>query len=348
MGITKKILPTFLAGAIVISPLANSVEQSKTLWRQAPSLPYKVQEIYPTVYQNHVVVAGGLYLDEERNRIDVSKRVVFYDLESKTWRDGPLLPEPRHHPMLAVVDGRLLSFGGFTMDAAGVWHNSVDVLELMAGENASVGEVISKGQWQKIAEMPAPLAETLSAVHNGIVHLVSGRTPVKAEKNSQWNHQSDVDTHYMFDPKTLKWSIAAKVPTARNSACSVQTDEKLYTLAGRTVAGGNLANHEAYDFKSGKWQTLAPLPQAQGGLACAIKGEHIYVFGGEFFDNGGGVYSEVWQYSIAEDSWQQVSSMPNPRHGLGALNINDEIYVIAGASEAGGNKTSNAMSVFMP
>ena len=56
MGITKKILPTFLAGAIVISPLANSVEQSKTLWRQAPSLPYKVQEIYPTVYQNHVVV----------------------------------------------------------------------------------------------------------------------------------------------------------------------------------------------------------------------------------------------------------------------------------------------------
>ena len=76
--------------------------------------------------------------------------------------------------------------------------------------------------------------------------------------------------------------------------------------------------------------------------------EHIYVFGGEFFDNGGGVYSNVWEYSIASDTWQAVSHMPKPRHGLGAITTEEGIFVIAGALEAGGNQTSNRMSIFLP
>ena len=109
-----------------------------------------------------------------------------------------------------------------------------------------------------------------------------------------------------------------------------------------------LPSHEVYNFKSEQWQALSPLPQAQGGLACAASGDRIYVFGGEFFNDGGGVYSEVWEYDIASDTWNSVSSMPSPRHGLGALTIGKDIYVIAGASQAGGNQTSDAMTIFSP
>jgi N-acetylneuraminic acid mutarotase len=120
----------------------------------------------------------------------------------------------------------------------------------------------------------------------------------------------------------------------------------MHTIGGRTVSGSNLATHEVYSFTSGKWQVAKPLPEAQGGLACATLNGSIYVFGGEYFDNGGGVYSKVWQYTIGSDEWHEVSEMPFPRHGLGAVTIGDSIYVIAGAMEAGGNKTTSIMSRF--
>ncbi|MFD2165110.1 Kelch repeat-containing protein [Thalassotalea euphylliae] len=343
----KNILYPLIFSSLLITPqLANSAEEAnQSHWKNAPNLPYKVQEIYPTVFNNHIIVAGGLSPDVGAKGIGVSDRVVVYDLEKKVWKEGPSLPEPRHHPMLVVVNNRLLSFGGFTVDAQGIWHNSTDVLELTPKKAGSNGDILTTGQWQNIAQMPAPLAETLGAVHNGKVHLVTGRTPKTQSKNSQWIEQADVSTHYTFDLNTLTWANAAPAPTARNSACSVTTD-KLYTIGGRTVSGGNLASHEAYDFKTDTWQTLAPLPAAQGGLACATDGKHIYVFGGEFFNNGGGVYSEVWQYSISKDTWQAVSEMPSPRHGLGALTINGSIYVIGGALQAGGVDTSSLMTTF--
>lgn len=317
-------------------------------WKNAPDLPYAVQEIYPAYYKGHIVVAGGLSPDVGDNGIGVSDRVVIFDVKAKTWRDGPALPEPRHHPMLVVVDGRLLSFGGFVADDTGMWHNSTDVLELKSAQGKSNTDALRHGKWHKIAQMPAPLAETLSAVHNGRVHLVSGRTPQSDDHNSRWNEQTDVNTHYIFDAKTQSFSDGPGLPTARNSACSVQHNGNWHTIAGRTVAGGNLANHEAYDFQTDSWVKLAPLPDAQGGLACAVIDDNIYVFGGEYFNNGGGVYADVWQYSIASNTWRSVAKMPKPRHGLGTLAINDSIYVIAGALQAGGNQTSPVMSVFKP
>lgn len=336
-----------LSASFVGTVFANT-SNDKGTWRNEADLPYRIQEIYPVLYNNHIFVAGGLSPDTGKSGIGVSRRVVVYDLDTKQWRDGPDLPEPRHHPMLVTVNNRLLSFGGFVKDDRGMWHNSRDVLELVVDKRASKQKRFNDAKWKKIAELPEPLAETLSAVNKGKVHLVTGRTPSNSARNSQWIEQKDVNTHYVFDPVNLSWTKAESAPTSRNSACAVSSEDNLYTIAGRTVRGGNLANHEAYNFKTKTWTKLAPMPQAQGGLACAIVGEHIYVFGGEYFDNGGGVYKEVWQYDIASNKWSKASEMPNPRHGLGALNIDGEIYLIAGASEAGGKLTSTAMSVFTP
>lgn len=340
----------FILGLIMTfaTAVVHAEDKSAHAWQSAPDLPYRVQEIYPTVYNDHIVVAGGLSPDVDENRIGVSDRVVAYSLKEQSWIEAPRLPEPRHHPMLVAIDNRLLAMGGFTIDAQGVWHNSVDVYELQANPEMPEKSILQHGHWQKVAQLPAPLAETLSAVHEGKVHLATGRTPINAEKNSQWIEQTDVNTHYIFDLQTLTWSQGAAVPTARNSACSVQANGNWHTIAGRTVAGGNLSSHEVYNFATKKWQTLAPLPQAQGGLACAAHKQHIYVFGGEYFDNGGGVYAEVWQYNIATDKWHAAGTMPKPRHGLGALSVAGDIYVIAGALQASGNQTSAIMSVFSP
>lgn len=334
--------------SLVALPTVGSEINLAEGWQNAPSMPYRVQEIYPTVYNDHIVVAGGLSPDVGSDGIGVSDRVVVFSLEEQAWKEGPALPEPRHHPMLVVVNDRLFSFGGFTLGENGAWHNSRDVLELIINHTSDNSDKLSHGEWVKIAVMPAPLAETLSAVNDNKVHLVSGRTPIDQARNNQWIDHADVSFHYIFDPETLTWSEGASVPTARNSACSVTTQNKLFTIAGRTVVGGNLSSHEVYHFADGSWRSLTPLPQAQGGLACAAVNNNIYVFGGEFFDNGGGVYAQVWKYNIASDTWSNIGEAPKPRHGLGALAVGKQIYVIGGALEAGGNKTSNAMTVFSP
>jgi hypothetical protein len=79
---------------------AMSVEEDNAVkWQHAVSLPYRVQEIYPVIFQEHIIVAGGLSPDVDQNRIGVSDRVVAYSLENETWFDMPTLPQPRHHPM---------------------------------------------------------------------------------------------------------------------------------------------------------------------------------------------------------------------------------------------------------
>ena len=90
------------------------------------------------------------------------------------------------------------------------------------------------------------------------------------------------------------------------------------------------------------------MPQGQGGLAAASVHGKLYAFGGEFFDNGGGVYAEAWTYDPTRDLWDAIPDMPHPRHGWGAVAGEDEIYVIGGALEVGGSKTSDLVEVFTP
>ena len=110
----------------------------------------------------------------------------------------------------------------------------------------------------------------------------------------------------------------------------------------------NVATHEIYDYREDRWRTAAPMPQAQGGLAAAAVNGKLYAFGGEFFDNGGGVYPESWMYDPATDKWSALPDMPNPRHGLGAVALDGKIYVIGGALQASGVDPSNIVDVFTP
>ncbi|MEL7487795.1 MAG: kelch repeat-containing protein, partial [Pseudomonadota bacterium] len=73
---------------------------------------------------------------------------------------------------------------------------------------------------------------------------------------------------------------------------------------------------------------------------------NIYAFGGEWFGDGGGVYSEVFEYDPREDKWRAVAAMPRPRHGLGAVAMEDGVYVLGGAARAGGNETSAVLDRF--
>jgi N-acetylneuraminic acid mutarotase len=88
------------------------------------------------------------------------------------------------------------------------------------------------------------------------------------------------------------------------------------------------------------------MPKAQAGLAASVLGGKIYVFGGEYFNAGGGVFPDAWEYDPRTDEWRAVAAMPRPRHGLGAVTLDNAIYVLGGAARAGAEATSAALDRF--
>ncbi|WP_144392879.1 Kelch repeat-containing protein [Pleionea sediminis] len=316
------------SGAIVLPAFSK--------WVSKPSLPYRVQEIYPALHNNKIFVAGGLSPDSPQTG-GVSSKVAVFDLKTEEWSFGNDLPEPRHHPYLISHNSQLYALSGFIQSEQGRWTASSDIL-IFDDKTLS---------WKKLnVGMPHPMCETVAMSFGSHIHIAGGRRPL-GKTNGNWSDHSDTNQHWAFNPNTKKWIKKAPLPTARNSAASALIKGKWYVVGGRTVNGGNVSSNEVYDPETDSWHTKTPMPQAQGGLAAATIEDELYVFGGEYFDNGGGVYKKVWKYSPTIDRWEHVTDMLVPRHGLGAVSFNNKIFVIGGAKYPGGKGTSNEMTVWL-
>ncbi|HEX5792143.1 MAG TPA: kelch repeat-containing protein [Rheinheimera sp.] len=303
-------------------------------WQTLAPMPLAVQEIYPAVHNGKIYVAGGLSDALTAEQQQMTALVQVYDPASNSWSLGPALPQPRHHAYLVSVAGNLYVFGGFVAANGGRWSASSDILQL--DESGAV--------WRKVAQLPKPLTETVAVVLDNKVHFASGRSPVGAD-NGQWRDQADVSWHWVFEPQSQQVTAAPPLAQAFNSATAVVLAQQLYVMGGRQVGADNLALLQRFDPASGLWRHLAAMPQASGGLAAAVLDNSILVFGGEYFNNNGGVYAEVWQYQPANDSWQQQGTMPLSRHGLGAVSLNNKVYVIGGATQVGLKATSAVVEV---
>lgn len=313
-------------------------------WTAGPSLPIRVQEIYPAVAGGAIYVAGGLSPDVDGGSIGITDRVFALEAGSNTWRERAHLPVATHHPNLVAVGEDIYAIGGFTSERGGAWAMSNAVRIFDPARNA----------WRNGLPMAQPYAETVTANLGGRIHVVTGRRPA-GQANRNWSDHADTTAHVVLDPSSEAWTTAAPAPTARNSAAGAILDGKLHIVGGRTVSGGNTPVHEVYDPQADSWATLAPLPapeagpRGSGGLAAAVLDGVIYAFGGEWFSStGGGVYAQVWAYDAASDAWNEAGRMPTPRHGLGAVALAGGIATIAGAARAGGVDTSAAVEWFRP
>lgn len=286
-----------------------------------PALPEAVQEIYPAVYKNKIWVAGGISSTLPAEQGNMTDKVHFWSTEEKQWQQAPSLPEGRHHTYLQAAAGKLFAFGGFINSEQGQWLNTADVLLLDETKNA----------WRKVAELPIPLSETVGAVINGKIHLAGGRSP-QSKQNGQWQHSTDTAAHFVFDPLNYTFSQAKPLPSPRNSAATVVTDNGWVVIGGRQIGGNNLTDVLIYDVDNNNWRSLPPLPEARAGHAAALKGDYIYIFGGEHHS---GVYQNILKYHIKTSAWQSIKTWPEARHGLGSASLSDQIWLIGGALNAG-------------
>src|SRR5690606_13680244 len=194
---------TFLAvGAAVAA--APVVSRAETGWTPRASMPWPTQEIYCAAQDGSITVAGGL-VRSAAGGLHINDRTAIYDVRADRWSEGPRLPQPRHHPMLASAAGRIWAFGGYDRRDGGEWTAMTDIWG------------IDRGVWAQVGQMPQRLCETVGLSVGDRVHLVTGRSP-KGEANGQWNDQADVATHLVFDAAANRWETARPAPMARNSA----------------------------------------------------------------------------------------------------------------------------------
>ena len=302
-------------------------------WRPGPALPFAVQEIYPTLHQGQIHLAGG-FVATDGSISGATDRHVALDIAIGAWSERTPLPQARHHPNLISFSDQLLAIGGFKVQSEeAVWVMQSSVL------------TFDGDRWADAPELPQPNGESVVGVLADGLHVCGGRHP-SGSSNAAWTAHTDIGDHFRLDDLNGSWGRIAPLPTARNSAAGSVIGSNWHVVGGRTVADGNTPAHEVYDATEDRWRTAAPMPQGQGGLAAASVGGKLFAFGGEFFNDGGGVYPEAWVYDPSTDAWSALPDMPQPRHGLGAVAVGNEIYVIGGALRVGGSETSNVVEVF--
>jgi len=314
----RAFLATTAAAAVV-----PSVSRAEAGWTSRSSMPWVTQEIYCAAHDGGITVAGGL-VRSATGGLHINDRTATYDVAADTWSEGPRLPQPRHHPMLAAAVGRVWAFGGYDRRDSGEWTAMTDVW------------AIDRGVWALVGQMPERLCETVGLSLGDRVHLVTGRSP-KGAANGQWNDQGDVATHLVFDAAANRWDKARPAPMARNSAAGAVLDGKLFVAGGRTVEGGGTGRLDRYDPTADLWDTLAPIPaspatgrQVGGGLAMAEADGKLVAFGGEWFEGrGGGVFAETWIYDPARDVWSAGLAMRTSRHGLAAASVSGIVEALS-------------------
>ncbi|MBQ4811402.1 hypothetical protein J8M20_08640 [Pseudoalteromonas luteoviolacea] len=318
--------------------IAHKTHDEGVAWQRSAMLPTPLQEVYPAVFNNKIVVAGAFEQTQKElavlAHLKASDKTYIFDHNTQAWKTGPTLPEPRHHLGLITNHNKLYAIGGFNATQSDAWQiqSSVFVLE------------DESGIWTSGPKLPIPMGESVYAVINGQIHVAGGRTEVAGKL-------TDTSAHWVL--KSGQWHQAAPLPIASNSAASVVVDNQWYVMGGRinTLDFKNLDTLWRYNTQLNQWDQLASMPQASAGLASAAINGQIYAFGGEEYEfvtvNDGKremktrTFDQIWRYDIASNAWSTESlPMTSTRHGLGAVSLNQQIYLLGGAVEAGATGTT--------
>ncbi|MBY6108672.1 PQQ-dependent sugar dehydrogenase [Ferrimonas balearica] len=183
----------------------------------------------------------------------------------------------------------------------------------------SVLALASTPCWDAGADAPAELLDSGSAILNGKLHVVGGKTAA-----------GHVNTHYAYDIGADSWqTLAAKPGTAVENGAVAAYNGALYVFGGSSGPfNGAVTESYRYDPGSNSWQALAPMPVALGGIRAETIGDEIYIAGG--MNGSGASVGSLLVYDPGSNSWRTGPSMSQVRDNPGTAVLNGELYVLGG------------------
>lgn len=253
------------------------------------------------VLDGELVVVGGFVVPAP-GRTAVTESVEAYDPASDTWRTLAELPDPRHHAMATVVDGRLFVLGGFS--SAGFEPTD------------TVWELTDVG-WEQRTPIPSPVAAGAAVSVDGSIYVVGG---VPAGGLLRYELEGD------------RWVTLASPEVTREHLAAVVLDGEIWAIAGRW-RGEIFSSTEIYDPESDTWRPGPSLMQPRSGFGATTFGDTIAVAGGEIF----GPDESLDSLELLDDgSWSLGEALPFGIHGNPLVFVPDRLYLPGGSTRAGG------------
>ena len=167
--------------------------------------------------------------------------------------------------------------------------------------------------------MPEPRAAAAAAVAKGKLYVVGGIGPGGLATRA-----------LRLDLGTLHWSLVPG-PVQREHLAAAALGGKVYAIAGRTAATGNLDTFEVYSPSKRTWARLPRVPETRGGTGAAAVGNTIVSVGGEARET----IRTVYAYNVKKRRWSRLPDLPTPRHGLGVVAYRGRVYALAGGPQPG-------------
>ncbi len=179
-----------------LAALAAAIAGQSVAAQAPPPLPFAVS--------NNAVAAGrigettwlfsALGIDHTKRWSGITRAAVAWRPGARTWQRLPDVPGPvgRLAATAQVVRGKLVIFGGYTVDSAGHEASlpSVDVFD-----------VLTK-RWSRGADMPVAVDDAVSGVYrDSLVYLVSG-----------WHDTDNVRDVQVYDVVRDEWHAATPIP----------------------------------------------------------------------------------------------------------------------------------------
>jgi N-acetylneuraminic acid mutarotase len=255
---------------------------------------------------------------------------------SLEWSKSTPFPEPRAGYASGVFDGKLVIAGGTYWEGTpGHW--------VKKRFSASTHAFDPQSQhWEKLPDLPVPLAYAASAVVNNSLFVLGGYTG--AAVNQRIFTLQKIRGRYV-------WKDFGEMKIDRVFASAVSHGTDIYLVGGATAfeavddAGTCCTTRTATDsllvFHTGHpekgWQQLAADPGGPHWMpAVAGDSDSIWVLGGSYRAEAGTsatISGEVRKYNIREKKWDVLSPLPKEikeLQPLTALSVSGSLIIVSG------------------
>ena len=227
------------------------------------------------------------------------------------WQGKADMPTARGYFGVAALNGKVYAAGGLIEGSPDVATDVVEVYD--PGSN----------NWTTVAAMPGPLWGLVLVGVQGKLVAAGGSADTTAPR-------IPVNTTYVYDPATDRWSNGSSMPGERIWASGVAAGGGVEVWGG-TGPGDFIpptATNTRFSYNVGadRWTILQPMPLNLTNFGIAGVSTTAYVTGG--WRN----IANVSSVPLPAGPWQEVSPMLEGRGGHASTDLDGIVYAIAGVT----------------
>lgn len=237
-----------------------------------------------------------------------SHKVDILNAGTGEWRAGPSLPDPRHHPGAASIEGSVYVTGGSRR--AKNWKPEKNLWVLRPGSD----------RWEDLPDMPEGRMGHGMVAANKKLYVIGGR--------------GDSSRVLIYD-RTTGWTEGAAMPQKRDHLGAVLVGTRIYAIGGRDSR--ILDRVDIYDIATDTWTEGPKLPQPTSGMAAELLSDgRIHVVGGEDPGTiGGHVIDRHFVLDPATGTWSRGPSALLAVHGAAVDEVAGLLVIAGGARRQG-------------